>query len=779
MTSSLPDRCARILVRFRKPVTIALLISTVVAGLIARDIRFDFSPQSVFDSDDGALQRAEEFRETFRYEDAVLFVLLEASGDDDTLTRTALSWQYRMAEQFARLSAVQRIESIPTLKVARAEFGFPPQIELVPLVASPDVDPATADDIRDEIARSPIVEQNLISEDRRLAAILVVCEPAVRQIDRTKELVASVRRLIETDPPPPGFRVRLGGLPALRVDIVSNLLADQTLLVPLAIALYLSILGLAFRRLSGTLVPLLAVGTGLVWSLAALVLMGHSLTILSNVLPLLLLVIGVSNSVHIISGLAEESRKIPDDRREAVIRTIRHMSVACLLTILTTAVGFASLLLARSEPLRAFAWEASLGLGMLYVSIVATLGAMLTFFRAPRSGRHPGRHHSLMNRTLRFMSRTTALHPARVLIAGALLVAAAFWCGRSVTINSSMIETYDDDHPTIRNIRLIDEQLSGVLPLEIDLQSGEPGTFLTPSAYRQIADFLEDVRQRPAVRSAQSYVGLLDSIDERFRRPGESDIPPDNKAGRERIARSDRLLRRFVDPRHYEAFLTADASRARILLRVRDVGTRKMLRLIGELETDLHHRFPPGCGIRFELTGDATLGARATNSLIRDLLGSLMSASVVIFLMITVLFRSLRIGLISIVPNLTPLALTWGYLGLRGYDMNAGNVIVFAVALGIAVDDTIHFLYRYREETQHGSAGIIALHRTFQRTGRAILLTSVLVIAGMSLLLVSDFVPTRRFAELLSVTMAGALIGDLFLLPALLTCLAPPRRVGG
>jgi len=159
------------------------------------------------------------------------------------------------------------------------------------------------------------------------------------------------------------------------------------------------------------------------------------------------------------------------------------------------------------------------------------------------------------------------------------------------------------------------------------------------------------------------------------------------------------------------------------------------------------------------------------DSFVRDLFYSLVAASGVIFLLITVLFRSLRIGLISAVPNMLPLITTLGYMHWRGYELTAGNVIVFTISLGIAVDDTIHFLARYRDE-QKDNDTLHAIQATLSTSGRAIVLTSVLVVSGLSVLIFSDFVPTRRFAELTAVTMFSALPGDVILLPALLKLFA-------
>src|SRR5262249_39720131 len=178
--------------------------------------------------------------------------------------------------------------------------------------------------------------------------------------------------------------------------------------------------------------------------------------------------------------------------------------------------------------------------------------------------------------------------------------------------------------------------------------------------------------------------------------------------------------------------------------------------------------FPPGGSIEARLTGEAYVNAFALTTLIGDLFYSLLTASLVIFTLIALEFRSLRAGLIAALPNLTPLLVTLGYMGLRGYDMNVANVIVFTICLGLADNNTIHFLYRFREELHTGHDVPHTIQQTFHGTERTIVATNLLLLAGMSILLFSSFVPTRRFAELTCVTIIGNLLGILLLLP---TCL--------
>jgi len=759
------SRLARFLVERPLPVVLALLFSSIVASILAWHTRFDFTLQTLYRGQDDLVNRSEELKQTFGYEDAVLLVLLESVGSDTVLSPAALTWQAEVTGKLKQIPDVNSVDSLATLSVSKVTFSLLPSVQLVPLVQALPVDDEAAAAISERLEQIDLVYGSLLSRDHSLAAVLVECDPESRDLDTMRELVATIKQAVDRQPLPAGFEVRYSGISELRLDIVQHLQAEQMRLIPFAGILYLAALGLAFRRLSGSLIPLLAVGMGLVWTMSMLVVTGQSFNIITNILPVLLMVIGVSNCVHVISRYAEESHTHPRDRKLATQRTIEHMAVACLLTLATTAVGFASFLAARSIVLQSFGLQAMMGLGLLYVSIIATLGVSLRFFRAPRSGRSAQLSRSVLTRTIVLVGRAVTGYPKTTLSVTTLVIAAAIWSASGISINSYTVETYDDDHPTTKTIRTIEQKMSGMFSLEIGLRADGRESFLEPDVYQRIAKLTRFALDHDDIVFARSYVDLIEARS--VPSSGALDTPPsvsDEKA--RHIRRVERFLRRYADDFGYGAFMTSDGKHARILIRVRDAGTRRLMTLIEQIQAEIDILFPPELGIDVQLTGDAYLNTVAMDGMIRGLLASFGWAALVIFGVIALMFRSLRTALISVVPNLTPLCLTLGYMGLRGFDMNAGNVLVFGISLGIAVDDTIHFLYRYREESRLQPDVRTAVLRTLEGTGRAIVLTSLLVVSGLGVLLLSDFVPNRRFAELTSLTMIGALFGDLVLLPA-------------
>lgn len=775
------DRASRWLAGFLvtrpAPVLAALAASVAVSLFFAARLQFDFTPQAIYRGGDNLVAYAEEFKKTFGYDESVVLLVLEATGDADVIDAPSLEWQAEIARELRGLPVVVRVESLATIEIPRMTWSG---LELRPLIEEFPIDERSANHVRGWLSVPSMLRSRLLSQDDRVAAIPIFLDPHGRDIASMAQAVAAIESAVERRPVPKGYRVRFSGLPVLRVEVVRNLRADLARLMPLAGVVYLVVLGLMFRCASGAVLPLAAVGVGVVWTLAMFGATGEPVNVVSNVLPVLLVIVGVSSSVQIVSCYADEWSGEASDLKTSARKAIAHMTPACLLAALTTAVGFFSLMTAHSLLLQDFGRQAALGIGLQYLSTLVVLGALFRYFAPPRSSARDESRPRLITRTASAMGYAVARRPWSTIAAGALVVAGAACLGRCVEINSfAILETFPKGDPAVETLRLVERQLSGIMPLEVSLQADRADEFWKPDVYHRIRRFETAAQQMPAVLAVDSYVDLFREVLVHWplRRRGESEeeLVPPGDAGGARLARTARFVERFPEAFHYDMYISPDGRRARIRLRLKEIGSRETLELIARVETLLEEAFPADGSIEARLTGEAYVNARALDTLIHDLYWSLVTASCVIFGLIAIEFRSLRAGLIAAIPNLTPLAVTLGYMGLRGYDMNVGNVIVFTISLGLADDNTIHFLYRFREELAHDGDVQQAIRRAFLSTGRAIVATSLLVSAGMMVLLFSHFVPTQRFGELTLVTVLGNLLGVLLLLPACLVLCWKPR----
>jgi hypothetical protein len=776
--------------RYRTFWFVSLVVVTIASAYAAFNIRYDFRPQALFEGNDDLVHYAEQFRETFGYEDAVLLIVAESVvAEQDALDAELLQWQ---AEVFRALylkfknsakdesPRIRRVDAAALLRMPRKLLRRPDQIHyVIDSLNSRDamqpnyqlmVTPEDEQRVRGVVGESKLLQGALVSADLKLSAMAVTVHEDVRKIELMREVMRNIDEILAEHPMPAGYRQHLSGLPAIRVDIVEHMQRDQRRLLPLVTILFIVVLTLTFWQPAGAVLPLTAVGVGLIATVGVLAVGGQSFNLVSNILPLLLLIIGVSNSVHVVSRFIQECQTYPDDRRKATRETMAHMAVACLLASLTTAIGFLSIAAARSEVLRDFGWQSALGMALLYVSTMLVLGVALPWFRPSQCGTALDDRRSPISHAVAISGYAVARHPWPTLLISLALLGGSLWVARTNTINSYLLETYDADNPTLQSLKLVEDRLAGVIPLEVSLATDDPANFLDPQTIRAIHDFQEYANQFDEVTLSRSYVDLLQEVYAKVRRKqtDRHKLPSLDGAGRRRAEMCDERLRRWSRVFDYHALMTQDGRRARILLRTRDVGTQRMLEVTQQFEQKLTELFPTDGEVRFRLTGDAYVSANAIDRFIRDTFYSLGAAALFIFIMIGLLFRSPRLGLVAALPNMTPLAITLGYMGLRGYEMNAANVIVFSISLGIAVDNTIHFMARFREEVRHTDDVALAVERTYEGTGKAIVLTTLLIISGLSVLLFSEFVPTRRVAELISVSMGAALVGDLLILPACL-----------
>lgn len=752
-----------------------VLLSTLPVAAGVFWLRIDFSPEQVYVGHGNAVEFCEQHKKLFRFEDSLVLVLLEATDERSLLRQDALIWMQRFAQQAAKLDGVREVTSIATLQRPRVALRGPDRITWPPLL-DPDFY-GDSDYLQSRLQHLPLLNDTLVSQNQSLLMTLIDLDPQNRSISGATARISRIEKLLEQLPVPEKTQTLISGVPAIRVDVIRSIISDQKRMVPLCSSLFLLVSLLIFRSPRVTFLSLFAVLTSVALTLGLMGWLGVTFSIMSNMIPTLVLIIGAANAVHILSRFQVEMRSSSADAKTCALVTMREMSHTCFLTLATTAIGFGSLLIAEADLLKSLAVQAATGMACCYVSLMLVMGPTLVLCAKQLSPRRIQSDDPANSAVSPARSRLDALwavfgawifrYSIGIIFLHLLLAGGTLWMCRDMQINSFMFETYDGDHPTMEVVQKMDKHMSGLISLEVQLQAADRDRFFDGDVAVALASVREQVRQDDRVTFYRDYVEFLSEFDH-----GRT-LTDQPEAAAASLRRIKLVLRQLRSPKVTSPFLASEQPVARVMMRIKDVGSAGMKDLFSQVESILHDALPPD--ISFTLTGDAYLHAVCMDVFVRDLFYSLIAASGIIFLLITMLFRSLRTGLIASIPNLLPLVATLGYMYLRDYELTAGNVIVFAISLGIAVDDTIHFLARYRDEHRLAEPED-AIRATLQTSGRAILLTSVLVVSGLSVLIFSDFVPTRRFAELTAITMCAALPGDILLLPALLLQFGGRRR---
>jgi len=749
----------------RSLVVMLLFVAGVSTGIAW--LEFDFSPQQVYGGQQDVIDFAEEHKRLFRFEDNIALVLLESTDERSLIRPDTLRWMKQLSDEAKRIPGVTEVSSLVAMQTPRFSLRQR-EIQWVPMIPESRFEDSDWMDRR--LEKLPLLNDLLVSKDEKLTLTLVSFDPDGRDINTTRERIDGLEEVLNRHPLPEGTQIAVSGVPSIRVDVIESLQTDQFVMTPISAALFVVLAIAMYRSIRVTAVALLSVLAAVGLTLGIMGWCGMTFSILSNIVPTLVMIIGAANCVHIIGRLQGVLTATNKPMEQCIREVMREMSKTCLLTLATTGIGFGSLLMARSDLLQLLAVQSALGMLCNYVCLMLILspGLVLTAHLLPeaRSRNHGADEPAIPSTLWQHVGSFVCHHAALIVVAHLGIAAAAVVVAMNIRVNSYMFETYESGHPVVQVTETLDDRMSGLITLEVQLIADVRQRFFEADMAQACKRIRDALLQDDRISFSRDYIQVLSAFDHRV-------MSSDTDEATAALGRVQRILPKLQKTADQFGFLAADEPRARIMLRVRDIGSMGFKELFVHVDKVVRQELPRDVG--FRLTGDAWLHAICMDQFVRDLFYSLIAASGIIFVLIGLLFRSVKTGLISAIPNLFPLTMTLGYMYLRGYELTAGNVIVYAISLGIAVDDTIHFLARYREESKRSTDEVQVVSSALASSGRAILLTSCLVVAGLSVLIFSEFLPTRRFAELTAITMCAALPGDLILLPAMLSLVARKR----
>jgi hydrophobe/amphiphile efflux-3 (HAE3) family protein len=802
-----------------------LIVSGVVALIFAAGLpwlKVDSSPDALVSTVEGQAEVEARFRSHFPGSDTQLLVILESP---DVTRLEEIRYQRRLSRALGRERGVARVDSltevglapatreieeltdeqkagaqvqaaVQTQEEARAqarEEASGPQLEAEVLEAIVEGDEESFPNGLPELATrlaqgaleesgewgkkiskeeheefllrlgdSPWVTPLLVSLDRKAAALVVNFDDDLVFDQSTRmDLLFRLRGVVEREPRPGSVEVKLGGVPVLREAILKKLEKDRLTLNPAMMLVCLLVLWLTFRWWPAVVGPICAVGIAALMVIGGMAYLGVSLTILTNIIPPLLIIVGLSDSVHLLGRYREELEFDPD-RISAGRRAARAMLVACFLTSLTTAVGFGSLATAKTPELGRFGVAAALGVVFAYFATVFFVPAFVTKTPAPKVSSRGEGHVGLLERSVFVVTRHVLEHAKWVAAGAVVLTGGLVWGATQVTVDARLLDAFEKGEEVTRTTRFLEEKLSGIRPLEVMI-TVEDGSVLNPAVIERVESVTTWVSGEKNVIAASNFALPLRSARQAVTGDPQTKLRPFDSL--EHVQALGEVLRLGpTDP--LENWVSEDERTARMTVFFEDAGIRRTLSLLEQLGDRLQaDRGPP---IKVDFLGEAYTGSVGRDDVLRDLISGLALALGLIFVLLTLLFRSLRLGLVAMPPNVIPLFATGAYMMARGIHLNMATVITFSIGIGLAVDDTVHVVARFREEKKRITSVRVALLRAARGTGRAIVVTAVSLSLGFAVLMMSEFVSVRQFGELIAVTVINCLISALIIQPALL-----------
>jgi len=512
-----------------------------------------------------------------------------------------------------------------------------------------------------------------------------------------------------------------------------------------------------FRGIRPVLIVVMAPVTGLIWTMGILNYFDLGLNPFNDViLPVLLLLVGFTDGVHLMVQI-RRLRASGMDQDSAIQKALNQVGMACFLTSLTTAIGFSSLTLARHEWVQEFGWCSVIGVSLMFVSVVTVIP--LVSVTALGRNLHAGHEKSLIDRNLQKIGGIVEFvlrRPATFSAAGVLLTILFTGCALTLRPDERRSTALPESSEVAQALRHMDKVLGGLEFSEVSITWKPEVESTSPEVLDVVTEVDDLLHTEPLIGYPLSIRNLIDSL------PGEGNST-------DRFPMVD-----LLPPSLKRAFYTPEYRTATVTFRVQDLGIAKFGPVFERLQTGLQKIQTRHPQFEMELNGSAVWRWKNLYRMVIDLAASLGTAAGIILCVMALAFRSIRIGLISIVPNIFPLALTGTWLALSGQPLELVSVLAFTICLGIAVDDSIHFLTRFTEEVGQTDDLETAIRKAFGGVGVALVMTTVVLVTGFSTVAFSDSHDHHIFATMGGLTISAALIADLIFLPALLRCFCGP-----
>lgn len=730
-----------------------IFLVTGIAAALSSKLEFDYDFEHFFPQNDPDLEFFLEYRKI--YENDNDYVLISIGNKEGIFNANFLKKAAKFSNELENLDHVESVISPTQIKQPIfTAFGF---IE-VPLLHINDSSKYAADKIR--IQKSKEYIGTLFSKD--LTAIgIVVHNSQIITKKASDELLLNIETLFEKyhfD------EVHFAGKIRGQKEYLTKMKKELIVFLSISVFLIIIFLSISFRSVFGVVVPIATVLIAIICVLGVMQLFGKSLDVMTTLLPTILFVVGMSDAVHILNKYTEELRN-GHQKIKAIKITFKEVGWATLLTSITTAVGFITLMMVSIKPIQEFGLYTAIGVLIAFVIAILFLPALLSLIKPPKIAQKP--HAQSFWRSILSVSFLMVLkHPKRIIAVylGIIIVSAI---GLSkLTINYHLLEDLSESNPLQQDFRFFENEYEGIRPFEMSIAvAKKDATIFDYEVMQQMDKTQTYLQQQYGVGFIFSPVSLVKLINKSIH-GGSSEYYhfPKNKATYKKVIKKlqhpslKKELTKIINPNNKQCRFTG---------KMDDVGSKKATELNQEFQTYFNNNIDSSL-INYKMTGTALLVDKNNEFLAVNMITGLSIAFLLIALIIGFLFKSVRMALISLVPNFVPLIIIAGLMGFIGHSINMSTSIIFTIAFGIAVDDTIHFLSKFKIEQNKNLSFIYALKRTYLSTGKAIVLTTLILCGGFLSLIFSDFKSTFLIGVYVSTTLFVAVITDLVLLPVLL-----------
>ena len=763
-----------ILLKFRITILTCIILVTAFFGYYAREMRTDNSIEIWLSKNDKDLDYYKTFLRKFGDEE----FLVVAFSAVTIFTKERIQEINSIAERLKKLDGIVSVYSLTD--VFKDKVTSPSFKEKIKTMQNRPL----MNIFKQQLLTDSVYQNNIISKNGKTTAIIATVK-CVGPESR-KQLVSEVRKVLHETTIRSvdiGNRKRkyfLAGPSVVNAELDRMSNKDMSRLTPFMFVMSIVVLGCLFRKISGVLIPMLTVGVCIIWITGCFVLFGQSMNMIANMLLPLTFIIALSTSIHLISHYYQE-KNFSLRKEDAIYNTLRHVGIPIFMTSVTTAIGFISLTTSSIPPVLITGLFMSGCAALTFIISMTFIPILLSFNTSHMSiyarsvfplkesfieGHDRERGFGLL---LLRLGRFIVKYKGLILACGLVVGLFFMWGVSKLQVESDIMASFPKNSQIARDNAYIERHLMGLLPIEIVAEATNGINIFQPNILNNLVDLQRYLRSIPEVTSSLSVANYIQKTHQIINgdKPQYYSIP-----GTEKEATDYVKLASVYGDKYVNCLYTKGHTDARVSVRMKQVGSNRYQSVIKSIKEYIHRHLDT-VAVSWHITGIVPLLISVQDNILRSEIQSFSLAFLLTFISTTVVLKSVKIGLISIIPNLLPCTITLGLMGFTGMKLDAATIMIASIALGISVDNTIHIFYRFKKELSVDGDYSKAVCNTLQGVGKTALFTSLSAAFGFMVFSFSSFKPIQYFGVLTSVTMLNAIISDLFISPSCLMLFKP------
>ena len=733
-------------------------------GYFASKAEMTYTMAQILPFDDPEYVAYTNFNKKFGQDANVLVIGFES---DSLFKLNVFNDWIETTEELEKIEAVKNVLSIGGILNLTRNDSLQ-QFDIAPLIAQKPETQAELDSLKGQILNLPFYRELLIAPSKRNGyATLMLVTLDQKSIDRKdrKELIEQITQIGDAFSAKHKFEIHYSGLPYIRTLNSIKLREELVMFLWMSMLITALVLYLFFRSFKAIIFPMLVVIISVIWCVGTLVLLGYKITILTALIPPLIVIIGIPNCIFLTNNFHREY-KGHGNKIKAITRVVQRIGNATFLTNFNTALGFVTFAFVDSALLKEFGILSSINVMQVFLLSITVLPIFYSYIKAPKPKQTKHLENRRMQKLVDWQILLVSKYRPAIYVATVCIIAISVWGMTKMRTTGNFTDDIPDSDRMMVDLRFFESHFHGVMPFEITIDTRKKNGVMKLSTLKKIDRLQQVLREYPEFARPLSIVEVIKFSKQAFYGGDSSEY---------KLPNTEEIT--FLLPYAQQTGLKASSSASfldstkqvtRISVQMADIGTTEMQRINKSLRPQVDSLFPPD---KFDVsfTGTSIVFLKGTNYLIENLLLSLIAAIILISGLMYFMFYSFKMLLISVIPNLIPLLFTAGLMGFYGISLKSSTILVFNIAYGITVDSAIHFFSRYGADLKnHGNRIRPAVLDAMKDTSISIIYTSIILLLGFSIFIFSTFGGTIALGFLISVTIFVGLFTNLLLLPTLL-----------